>query len=194
MDALEKLGYKKARSGFSDTLRYEKKQKTSISIIKTVIIINEDDWDIYKVYDEDVLPYFDRDYLKVVAAIEEVQRMRWGSFPEETIKKVHEKFEGRCAYCGREITLEEMQVDYVTPIRQGGTDDFKNMFPSCRWCNHYKMSMDLEGFRTYLETLHERLSKKYIVKVGINFGIVDIKPFDGTFYFEYYNKTKRRTR
>ena len=194
MDALEKLGYKKVRSGFSDTPRYEKKEKTSMSIITTVIIINEDNWDIYKVYDEDVLPYFDGDYLKVVAAIEEVQRMRWGSFPEETRKKVHEKFEGRCAYCGREITLEEMQVDYVTPIRQGGTDDFKNLFPSCRWCNHYKRSMDLEGFRTYLETLHERLSKKYIVKVGINFGIVDIKPFDGTFYFEYYNKTKRRTR
>lgn len=120
--------------------------------------------------------------------------MRWGSFPEEQEKKVHEKFEGRCAYCGREITLEEMQVDHVTSIRQGGTDDFKNLFPSCRWCNHYKRSMDLEGFRTYLETLHERLSKKYIVKVGINFGIVDIKPFDGIFYFEYYNKTKRRTR
>lgn len=77
MDALEKLGYKKVRSGFSDTLRYEKKEKTSISIIKTVIIINEDNWDIYKVYDEDILPYFNRDYLKVVAAIEEVQRMRW---------------------------------------------------------------------------------------------------------------------
>lgn len=196
MDALEKLGYKKVRSGFSDTLNYKKKEKSSVSIRTNVIVIEENSWFTYVIINDEVDPFedFARNDLKLFSAIEEVQRMRWGSFPKEIRKKVHEKFEGRCAYCGREITLEEMQVDYVTPIRQGGTDDFKNLFPSCRWCNHYKRSMDLEGFRTYMEMLHERLSKKYIVKVGINFGIVDIKPFDGTFYFEYYNKTKRRTR
>lgn len=106
------------------------------------------------------------------------------SFSKEMRKKVHEKFGGHCAYCGREINLKDMQVDHVKSIRQGGTDDFENLFPSCRSCNHYKRSMDLEGFRAYMKTLHERISKNYIVKVGINFGIVDIKPFDGTFYFE----------
>lgn len=169
MDALEKLGYKKVRSGFSDTLRYEKKEKSSVSIRTEVIVINENRWYTYLIMNEEVYPdeYVSRIDLELVAAIEEVQRMRWGdktmSFPKETRKKVHEKFDGHCAYCGREIDLKDMQVDHVKSIRQGGTDDFKNLFPSCRWCNHYKRSMDLEGFRTYLETLHERLSKKYIV-------------------------------
>ncbi len=26
-------------------------------------------------------------------------------------KSVYEKFDGRCAYCGREITIKQMQVD-----------------------------------------------------------------------------------
>lgn len=196
MDALEKLGYKKVRSGFSDTLRYEKKTKTSMSLRADEIVIGENKWYTYHNVGEELYSYdyASRNDLELVAAIEEVQRMRWGSFPEETRKKVYEKFDGHCAYCGREITLEEMQVDHVQPIRNGGTDDFKNLFPSCQICNHYKGSMDLEELRAYMETLHERISRKYMIKLGINLGIVDIKPFDGIFYFEYYQKTKRRTR
>lgn len=74
---------------------------------------------------------------------------------------------------------------------KGGTDDYDNLFPSCRSCNHYKRSMDLEGFREYLKTLHERIAKNYIVKVGMRYGMVSIKPFEGTFYFEFKRRTER---
>ncbi len=112
------------------------------------------------------------------------------SFSKTVRKKVYDKFGRRCAYCGEKFELKDMQVDHVKSIRQGGTDDFDNLFPSCRSCNHYKRSMDLEGFREYLKTLHERIAKNYIVKVGMNYGMVDLKPFDGTFYFEFFNATK----
>lgn len=113
------------------------------------------------------------------------------SFSKEMRRKVYAKFGGHCAYCGNEITLKEMQVDHVKSIRKGGTDDYDNLFPSCRSCNHYKRSMDLEGFREYLKTLHERIAKNYIVKVGMRYGMVSIKPFEGTFYFEFKRMTER---
>ncbi len=98
--------------------------------------------------------------------------------------KVYEKYNGHCAYCGKEIEIEKMQVDHIKPIRNGGENHIDNYNPACRRCNHYKRSLDLEKFREYIKTLHERIAKDYIVKVGIDFGVVEIKPFEGVFYFE----------
>jgi hypothetical protein len=38
-----------------------------------------------------------------------------------------------------------------------------------------------------MSTLHERISEIYINRVGVNFGMVTIKPWDGKFYFEKIN-------
>jgi 5-methylcytosine-specific restriction endonuclease McrA len=106
--------------------------------------------------------------------------------------KVHEKYKGHCAYCGKPIEYKDMQVDHIRPKREWiealvegeNIDSIENLNPSCRRCNHYKRSQGLESFRVYMKTLHERISKDYIVKVGMAYGIVEIKPFDGKFYFE----------
>ena len=37
-------------------------------------------------------------------------------------QKVWEKYNGRCAYCGKEIALKDMQVDHIKPRRHGGDD------------------------------------------------------------------------
>ena len=31
-------------------------------------------------------------------------------------QQVYDKYHGHCAYCGREITMKEMQVDHIVPI------------------------------------------------------------------------------
>lgn len=98
--------------------------------------------------------------------------------------EVHAKYDGHCTYCGKPIALADMQVDHINPKRNGGQDTMENYNPSCRRCNHYKRALDLEGFREYIETLHERLAKDYIVKVGMDYGIVKLTQFDGIFYFE----------
>ena len=41
-----------------------------------------------------------------------------------------------------------------------------------------------EEFRKQITSLHERIQKNYINKVGIDFGILKVYPFDGKFYFE----------
>ena len=105
---------------------------------------------------------------------------------------VFNKFDGHCAYCGKKIEYKDMQVDHIRPQREKvealvegeDIDDISNLNPSCRRCNHYKRSMNLEAFRDYIKTLHERIMKDYIVKVGQDYGIVELKPFDGKFYFE----------
>lgn len=51
--------------------------------------------------------------------------------------------------------------------------------------------MNLETFRIYITTLHERVSTPYINKVAIDYGILKVIPFLGTFYFEKIDcKTK----
>lgn len=98
--------------------------------------------------------------------------------------EVYNKCDGHCAYCGKEIEYKDMQVDHIDPKTVGGSDAFTNLNPSCRMCNHYKRSETLEGFRRLMLTLHERLAKPYINRVGIDYGIITVTPFNGKFYFE----------
>lgn len=99
-------------------------------------------------------------------------------------EQVYAKYGGHCAYCGKKIDYKDMQVDHITSLRKGGENSVENYNPSCGRCNHYKRSLDMEEFRDYIITLHERIEKDYITKVAIDYGIVKIEPFDGTFYFE----------
>lgn len=103
-------------------------------------------------------------------------------------RKVLSKYDGHCAYCGKDITMKEMQVDHFFPVRGGGIDDFDNLMPSCRRCNHYKRANHIERFRDMMMTIHERIADNYIVKVGLDYGIVELKPFDGVFYFEKHHR------
>ena len=100
--------------------------------------------------------------------------------------QVYAKYNGHCAYCGREIAYHEMQVDHISPRWKGGenVDNIENKNPSCRRCNHYKRGETLEQFRKNIMTLHERTRKIYINKVAEDFNIITIRPFDGLFYFE----------
>ncbi len=60
----------------------------------------------------------------------------------------------------------------------------ENLMPACRRCNHYKRARTPKQFKELMSTLHERLSDIYILKVAVDFGIAEIRPFDGKFYFE----------
>lgn len=100
-------------------------------------------------------------------------------------QKVYDKCNGHCAYCGKEIEYKDMQVDHVKPLRIGGEDSIDNMLPACRSCNHYKSTLDVEGFRKYLSEIHKRLMRDSIpYQVAERFGIVEHKTDDVEFYFE----------
>lgn len=99
-------------------------------------------------------------------------------------REVLDKYDGHCAYCGKMIDLKTMQVDHLQPKCLGGTDDFENLMPSCRRCNHYKRASTLENFRMSLSGLLSRLQKIYIYKVARDYGLVQEVKWSGKFYFE----------
>lgn len=76
--------------------------------------------------------------------------------------KVWEKYDHHCAYCGREIKFEDMQIDHFVPKNRGcysrwsdkegkyivshGEDSMENYMPSCRACNFRKRDMSIGNF------------------------------------------------
>ena len=100
-------------------------------------------------------------------------------------QKVYEKYNGHCAYCGKVITIKDMQVDHILPKRLGGTDDIDNLNSSCRLCNHYKRANSIEIFRDFaLGGIIKRLMKIYIFRVALDYGMITINGWDKKFYYE----------
>lgn len=124
-------------------------------------------------------------------------------------KKVYEKYDGHCAYCGKEIKYNEMQVDHCIPkrnfafhIKNGwripmglshltelDVDHIDNLMPSCRVCNNWKKTFDLELFKTELQSQVTRLnaySPSY--RIAKAYGLIDELPVKVVFYFERFQK------
>jgi len=126
-------------------------------------------------------------------------------------ERIYNKFLGLCAYSGTPLE-DDWQIEHIDPVVRNsfsGTmgnpenDCEANMVPVQKLINHYKHSISLEEFRTWLlGGLHERLKKlpknprtikgkkrkEYMLKVAGYFGITEDKPFSGIFYFEKVNR------
>ena|SRR3990167_5208599 len=106
---------------------------------------------------------------------------------KEIRQLIFDKYNGKCAYCG--IELKAMDIDHIKPKAYGGTDELTNLNPACKHCNNYKCNWDLESFREYLkqminekpEYLFKSLTK---MQIAVNIGSVEVRKWDGVFYFE----------
>lgn len=104
---------------------------------------------------------------------------------------VYAKYNGHCAYCGKEMNYKDMQVDHIDAVYRAEyegravDDSLDNYMPSCRSCNFYKSTSTLEEFRNKLVTLHTRLEKLFIYRIAKQYEIVveEEKPTI-KFYFE----------
>lgn len=100
-------------------------------------------------------------------------------------REVYDKMNGHCAYCGSELTMENMTADHVVPLANGGDDIIDNMMPACRSCNHYKSTMTLERFREAVERFPSVLARDSVTyRNAVRFGVVKPNPHKVTFYFE----------
>lgn len=67
-------------------------------------------------------------------------------------------------------------------------DTIENINPSCRSCNHYKSSMDLEMFRKNIGLLVMRLNRNFNqYKIAKRFKLVEETGVKVQFYFETFN-------
>ena len=110
-------------------------------------------------------------------------------------EEVYRKYDGHCAYCGREIAYKDMQVDHIDSLyvhcdykKENTLDeinDIDNLMPSCKQCNLYKSTFDLETFRDRLTSVMlKNLQKTFQYRLALKYGLIEenIKPIE--FYFE----------
>ena len=119
-------------------------------------------------------------------------------------QEIHAKYQGHCAYCGKEITVKEMHVDHIFPKSKvhylksetmkadvgtaiNGINEEKNLNPACITCNLWKKSFTLEQFRKELGLQIERCnhySRNY--RIAKLYGLVAENPdkLPVVFYFE----------
>ena len=110
------------------------------------------------------------------------------TFTHKERQAVFDKYEGCCAYCGEEFKdIKDMQVDHLHPLHLGGTNDFDNLMPSCKQCNHYKSTYTLEKFRDQLGLLTSRLDEHFIYRLAKKYMLVEehIHKIPVQFYFEW---------
>lgn len=123
--------------------------------------------------------------------------MKHKRIPKQQREAVFNKYGGRCAYCGCELTPRTMQVDhikavYTSSLENDGVetqdDNLENLNPSCRQCNFYKGTLDIEQFRKkIMTTLYETCQNTFQAKLAKKLGMLTVKQFD-KFYFERINE------
>jgi 5-methylcytosine-specific restriction endonuclease McrA len=76
---------------------------------------------------------------------------------------IHNKYNGRCAYCGKEITIKQMHIDHIHPrflkhhLIDKDINDIENLNPACAPCNLWKSTYTIEEFRRQIEMQVGRL-------------------------------------
>lgn len=118
-------------------------------------------------------------------------------------RQVYAKYGGHCAYCGKAITIRQMQINHFIPLRRKtsqdaidrfnrnnvqqvkkGTNDLSNLMPACEICNAMKGEMTIEKFRQTIQTIGKNTLKGTNAKISIAYGLVEYHPHPVTFYFE----------
>ena len=79
------------------------------------------------------------------------------------------KWEGRCAYCGKEGKLE---MEHVQPRSRGGSNSVNNLIVACRPCNEKKGNKSLAEFLAkkpaQLKRIQDELGKSYADTAAVN--------------------------
>lgn len=127
------------------------------------------------------------------------------AFSKQQREKIHSKYNGKCAYCGCEITIKQMQIDHIIPKREflshvknrfrvpyflnhlteNDVNNDDNLNPACIVCNKWKSAHDLELFRSELFEQIKRLnsySSNY--RIAKKYDLVEEKLKPITFHFE----------
>jgi 5-methylcytosine-specific restriction endonuclease McrA len=51
---------------------------------------------------------------------------------------LYKRDQGKCSYCGKEITQKESTIDHIIPKSKGGSNTWENICLACKPCNVFK--------------------------------------------------------
>ena len=82
-------------------------------------------------------------------------------------KMIYDKAGGRCALCGRKITLSDMTIDHIVPLNKNGEDSINNLQSTCLACNRFKANIRPDDFMNRITTIFiYQMGKKYGGKIS----------------------------
>lgn len=66
--------------------------------------------------------------------------MRRQSIPADTDRRVREAAGNRCGYClsPQHLVMARLEIEHITPLARGGTDEEANLWLACPLCNGHK--------------------------------------------------------
>jgi 5-methylcytosine-specific restriction endonuclease McrA len=101
-----------------------------------------------------------------------------------------EKWERKCAYCGR--THLPLEVEHIIPTSRGGTDSVSNLTLSCEECNRNKNTMTAEEFGyPDIQTQAKQSLKETAAINNIRWKIVETLEAEHTYgYITKYDRKK----
>jgi len=94
------------------------------------------------------------------------QRRSRKRFPRAVEKTIYERYEHRCAICGRRTDFDDGVLDHIIPLAKGGSDIAANLQWACYRCNVLKGNRrtNEEVKKILREPSQEGLETKEIVK------------------------------
>jgi 5-methylcytosine-specific restriction endonuclease McrA len=80
-------------------------------------------------------------------------------------ERLLKQFNGKCFWCGIDITVAQCTIDHYIPLYRGGKDNLTNMVASCMLCNKAKGCLGPANFR-WSEWLYKRRKLVKSLKTG----------------------------
>lgn len=122
--------------------------------------------------------------------------------PKKKREIIFNKYDGKCAYCGKTILFNNFHVDHIEPIFRKstkeellrynvikGTSHIDNLNPACPSCNISKSTFTIEEWRNQIRLKIERLRKESTnFRILESFTLVKITKNDVIFHFEKHSK------
>jgi 5-methylcytosine-specific restriction endonuclease McrA len=132
---------------------------------------------------------------------------------KETRIEVWNKYDNKCAYCGKDLEYKEMQVDHIWPqflkhwLKTSGmlqkynkdypfdlekledVNDIINLFPACRSCNYDKRSQNIGEWKESVKDKIRILRKGFNFKFMERYEIINVyEDKEVKFYYETESK------
>ena len=99
--------------------------------------------------------------------------MNWTS---ETLNRVYDKTGGYCRYCEKRVYWKNYgmpgergawEIDHSVPVASGGSDNLRNLWPSCVECNRDKGTMKGSQYLRLFEEPDDDPSLGELVVTGL---------------------------